>query len=123
MPPCSKASFSSSSSKRFLTANPDYLHARGRLPRPPDQYGRAQYLLVARDHWRWVEPDGGTAIVEFEPFARLLGQSATLRGAVDELLTYDGLPVEGRDVRVQYDKATANGVTIESPVFCYTTPA
>ena len=55
------------------------------------------YLIVARDHWRWVEPSNRVAIVEFEPFAQALERAANLRDAVGELLTYDWLPVEGRD--------------------------
>jgi hypothetical protein len=52
-----------------------------------------------------------------------VSQSNNLRDAAGELLTYDWLPVEGRDFYIQYDEATANGVTIESPVFCSTAPS
>ncbi|MBI2187421.1 MAG: hypothetical protein HYU37_09955 [Acidobacteria bacterium] len=103
--------------RAFLADNPDYLSSRGLLPRPINQFEHVHYLLVARDHWRWVEPHDGIAIVEFEPFARVLEQSNNLRDAAGELLTYDWLPVEGRDFNIQYDAATANGVRIESPVF------
>ena len=34
-----------------------------------------------------------------------------------ELLGYEWLPVEGRDFRVQFDRAIANGAAIESEVF------
>jgi hypothetical protein len=101
----------------FLIENPDYLRSRGLLARRLDEYERVHYLLVARDHWRWVEPHDRVAIVEFEPFTRTIGRAANLRDAVGELLTYDWLPVEGRDFRIQEDKAEANGVTIQSPVF------
>jgi hypothetical protein len=103
--------------RTFLTANPDYLRTRRLLSRRLDEYERVHYLLVARDHWRWVEPRDGVVIVEFEAFARTLEDSDSLRHAVDELLTYDWLPLEGRDFRIQFDRATANGVSIESPVF------
>lgn len=106
----------------FLAKNADYLRSRGLLARRIDQYEQVHYLLVARDHWRWVEPRGRVAIVEFEPFARTIERVASLREAVGELLTYDWLPVEGRDFTVQNDRAEANGVTIESPVFYSTAP-
>jgi hypothetical protein len=106
----------------FLIENPDYLRSRGLLARRLDEYERVHYLLVARDHWRWVEPHDRVAIVEFEPFTRTIGRAANLRDAVGELLTYDWLPVEGRDFRIQDDKAEANGITIQSPVFYPTEP-
>ena len=52
-----------------------------------------------------------------------MGHYTSLREAVDELLSYDWLPVEGRDFYVRYDRATANGVSIESQVFYSTEPA
>ncbi len=55
----------------FLTQTPDHISALDRLPRPLNEYQHVHYLLVARDHWRWVEPQDGIAIVEFEPFTRL----------------------------------------------------
>ena len=103
--------------RAFLDAKPDYLSSRGLLVRPLHEYERIHYLLVARDHWRWVEPHDGIAIVQFDPFTGVLERSNDLRGAVDQLLTYDWLPVEARDFFVRYDRATANGVSIESPVF------
>lgn len=107
----------------YLAANPDYLRSRGLLPRRLDQYEHVYHLLVSRDHWRWVEPRDGVAIVEFEAFARVLERSNNLRDAAGELLTYDWLPVEGRDFYIQYDAATANGVRIESPVFYSAAPS
>ena len=110
-----------SSIQQYLAANPACLQAQGRLPRLVNQYDRVCYLLVARDHWRWKSPDG-IAIVEFDAFVRALARSGNLHDVVAGLLTYDWLPVEGRDFIVQYDNATANGVSIESQVFYSTEP-
>jgi hypothetical protein len=44
--------------RAFLMENQDYLHSRGLLARRLDRYEQAHYLLVARDHWRWVEMRG-----------------------------------------------------------------
>ena len=110
-----------SSIQQYLAANPACLLAQGRLPRLVNQYDRVCYLLVARDHWRWKSPDG-IAIVEFDAFVRALARSGNLHDVVAGLLTYDWLPVEGRDFIVQYDNATANSVSIESQVFYSTEP-
>jgi len=59
----------------------------------------------------------GVALVEYEASAMSLSGSGDLHSAVDELLTYDWLPVEGQDFRVQYDGVTVNGVGQESEVF------
>ena len=111
-----------SSIQQYLAANPAYLQAQGRLPRLLNQYDRVCYLLVARDHWRWMQGPDGIAIVEFDAFVRALARSGDLHGMVAGLLTYDWLPVEGRDFVVRYDNATANGVSIESEVFYSTAP-
>jgi hypothetical protein len=103
--------------RRFLTANSDHLRSLGKLPRQVSEYRNVYYLLVARDHWCWVEPTDGIAIVEFEAFSSALARSGSLQSAVGDLLTYDWLPVEGRDFKVRYDGALANGVAIESEVF------
>jgi hypothetical protein len=103
--------------RQFLTAHPDHLRSLGRLPRRLHEYENVHYLLVARDHWLWAEPMDGIAIVEFSAFSSALAQSADLRSAEGDLLTYDWLPVEGRDFKVRYEAATVNGVGIEHEVF------
>ena len=103
--------------KRFLAGAPDYLTAKGRLRRSVREYRHIYHLLVARDHWRWVEPKDGIAIVEFEAFAAALRCSSSLDEAVSRLLTYEWLPVEGRDFDIRYHRASANGVSIESQIF------
>ena len=101
--------------KTFLTQHPDYL--QGRLTSSLAEYEHVHYLLVARDHWPWREPGNGIAIVDYEPFRRVIQEHATVRDAVEELLQYAWLPMEERDFRVQYDRAIANGVAVESEVF------
>jgi hypothetical protein len=56
-------------------------------------------------------------VVEFEAFVRIIAESIDLKSAVEEFFRYNWLPQEGRDFTVQHDRATANGVTIESEVF------
>ena len=103
--------------KEFLAREPDYLAAQGKLRHSMRDYRHIYNLLVARDHWLWVEPQGGIAVVEFEAFATVLSTSSRLDEAMNRLLTYEWLPVEGRDFDVRYHRATVNGVSIESQVF------
>lgn len=109
--------------RSFLTATLRHLVDTGRLSRPLDAYDHVYYLLVARDHWRWVEPDDSVSIVEFEAFSTALSGAEDLRTVMVGLLTYEWLPVEGRDFVVRLDKAEVNGVAIESPVFYSTAQA
>lgn len=111
-----------SSIRQHLLANPDCLQSQGRLPQLLSQYDRVCYLLVARDHWRWVQGPDGIAIVEFDAFVRALERSESLQDMVAGLMTYGWLPVEGRDFVVRYDTSTANGVAIESETFYSTAP-
>jgi len=103
--------------RAFLTHHPDHLTGLGRLPRRLQDYDHVYWLVVARDHWLWMDVADGIALVEFEAFAMAMGGADDLRSAVEQLLTYDWLPVEGRDFRVQYDGVTVNGVGQESEVF------
>ena len=54
---------------------------------------------------------------EYQAFRTCLSRSGDLSTAINELLTYNWLPVAGRDFRIQYDRATANGVSVESQVY------
>jgi hypothetical protein len=101
----------------FLTRHPNYLLSLGKLPRVVNEYANAYYLLVARDHWIWVEPTKELAIVEFEAFSKALRRTEGLHFAMSDLLKYDWLPQEGKNFRVQFDRATVNGVSLESEVY------
>jgi hypothetical protein len=103
--------------KQFLDATPDHLQRTNRIPRSLDQYQNVHYLLVARDHWCWVEPNGGISIVEYDALTFVLQREADLSLAVAEILSYDWLPVENRDFRGRFERATANAVTIEAESF------
>jgi hypothetical protein len=103
--------------RAFMADHPDHLTGPGRLPRRLLDYDHVFWLVVARDHWPWMDVTDGIALVEFEPFVMALGAADDLHSAVEKLLTYDWLPVEGRDFRVQYDGVTVNGVGQESEVF------
>lgn len=101
----------------FLRDKPAYLALRKRSLKPVTEYEHVYHAVVAQDHWRWVEPADGVAIVEYGAFIQALARHDSIRDVFDELLRYDWLPVEGRDFFVKFESATANGVTIESEVF------
>ena len=103
--------------RQYLGEHPKHLMDQGRVTKSLPDYEHLQYLLIARDHWVWLEPRHEVAIVDFDPFRRLLSESTDLWSAVTDLLHYDWLPLEGRDFRVQFDRAIANSVAIESEVF------
>ncbi|MGH9664917.1 MAG: hypothetical protein ACRD9L_10880, partial [Bryobacteraceae bacterium] len=74
-------------------------------------------LLVARDHWPWIEPKDGVAIVEYGGFIKAMLKAQSLSGALDSLLGYGWLPEEGRDFTVVFKRNIVNGVALESEVF------
>lgn len=101
----------------FLADHPDHLTGPGKLPRRVQDYAHVCWLVVARDHWPWMDLTDGIALVEFDAFAMALGADEDLHSAVEQLLTYDWLPLEASDFRIQYDGVTVNGVGQESEVF------
>jgi hypothetical protein len=101
----------------FMRLHPDFLHERGKLPRNLTEYAAIHYLLLAWDHWYWVEPDDGIAIIDFGAFVPALRKSSSLDALVARLLTYNWLPQEGRDFRVSYAPSEANGAVFESCIF------
>jgi hypothetical protein len=70
-----------------------------------------------------VEPTNDIAIVEFEAFSTSLSRSEDLHSTILNFSPTNGSPTEGRDSTVQYDRATANGISIESEVFYATSTA
>lgn len=73
----------------FLSLNPNYLCSLNRLPKRLTEYANVYYLLVARDHWLWVEPTEEFAIVEFDAFRKTLQRNEGLHNAMTDLLGYD----------------------------------
>lgn len=103
--------------RAYARQHPDFLRERGKLPRSLTCYDNVHYLLVAWDHWHWLEPEDGIAIVSFEVLLPNLRRSTSLQRMVAGLLTYNWLPIEGRDFLVMYDASVANGAVLESPTF------
>jgi len=103
--------------QRFLSSKPSYLAERGKVSRSLLEYSELRYLLIARDHFVWVDPHKVYPVIEFETFKRAISKAGTLHEALAQLLTFEWLPVEGRDFRVEFQVARAGGVTIESEIF------
>lgn len=103
-----------SDARRFLQEHPRYLLECGRLPRPLNAYAHLYYVLVARDHLEWSDE---IPVVDYALLVEALRRAVPLHVLMGELLSYDWLPVEGRDFEVRFEPAVANGVTIETPVY------
>jgi hypothetical protein len=103
--------------RQFLGQNPNHLVSIGKLPRRVNEYDNVQYAVIARDHWAWVAPTADVAIFTYDAFTASITRSGRLKDAVDDLLAYDWLPIEGRDYSVKYDTWYANGVEIETESF------
>ena len=103
--------------RQFLGQNPHHLASIGKLQRPLNEYREVRYAVIARDHWTWVLPTSEGAVVTYDAFTRSITRSKNLQEALADLLTYDWLPVEGRDFNVRYDKYFANGIEIETETF------
>jgi hypothetical protein len=100
----------------FLSERPGFLRERRLLNRNLAEYRRVEYLLVARDHLKWMPPEGHRSIVGFNPFKAMLC-GTDLPSGLSTLLGYDWLPIEGRDFRVAFRDDIANGVTMRSESF------
>ncbi len=103
--------------EKFLSRNPRYLADRGKLSRSISDYSEVRYILIARDHFVWVEPDKAYPVIEYENFKRAIAKTGTLHEALTLLLTFNWLPVEELDFNVKFETSSANGVSIESEVF------
>ena len=101
----------------YLQRYPEHLKRIGKIARPVNEYRRVQYLLVARDHWPWIEPENNLMIVEYGGFVKAMLKAGSLSEALDGLLGYDWLPEEGRDFTVIFERSIVNGVAVDSEVF------
>jgi hypothetical protein len=103
--------------RQFCRDHPCFLKERNRLRRSLADYEHVYYILIAKDHWVWVEPQDQTCFLDFEQFRCALERHASLHAAVSELLEYGWLPVEGRDFHVRHDRGAVEGVGVESEIF------
>ena len=102
--------------QQFLEANLDFFQKRRYLNRNLLEYKRREYLLVSRDHLKWIPPTNGRAIVGFNPFKAILDKP-DLSAGLDSLLDYSWLPVEGKDFKIELKDEVANDVTMRSESF------
>jgi hypothetical protein len=103
--------------QRFLKSQPRFLVDGDWLSAALDAYSEVQYLLIARDHFAWVDPDADFPVVEHEVLKTLLRKHSDLRSVVTEILSFNWLPVEGTDFLVRFESAEANRVVVESEIF------
>ena len=101
----------------FLKSQPSFLVERGWLSASLDTYSEVRFVLIARDHFTWVDPDADFPVVEHEVFKTLVQKHSDLRSVVAEILGFNWLPTEGPDFTVRFEPADANGVVVESEIF------
>ena len=101
----------------YCRHDPDWLRRRAVLTRSLSDYESVFFLLIGRDHWSWFDSHDNAAVVECEQFRLAVERNTSLSGAVQELLSYDWLPVEGSDFHVQFDRGVVEGVGVESEVY------
>jgi hypothetical protein len=101
--------------KTFLQANPRYLLDAGEISKSLDDYKKVYFGIVARDYFVWLDPSE-FPVIDYDQLLRVIGEPRRLQDAMEELLTFDWLPVQGRDFKVNYDRGTANGVSVETEV-------
>jgi hypothetical protein len=77
----------------------------------------ADFSFLICDHWFWVEPEVGFAVLDFLVFLSRFAENANLPTTIADWLTYSWFPVEGQDFRVDFLPSTVNGAVIESPIF------
>jgi len=106
----------------YTRKHPDFLMQRGKLTKPLTAYTHVHYLLLVRDFWYWHQPQDAIALLDFDAVLVAFKESTTLFQLVERMLTYDWLPVEGRDFTVMYSPSSVHGVTLESPLFKSTRP-
>jgi len=103
--------------RAYARAHPTFLHELGKLPHSLTSYANVYYLLIVWDHWFWIDPEDGIAVVNFDALLPALKKAINLKTLVTELLTYEWLPVEGRDFQVNYATVAVNGALLESSIF------
>lgn len=98
--------------KAFLQANPRYLLDVGDVSKSLDDYRKVYFAIVARDFFVWLDPNE-FPVIDYDQFLRVIGEPRTLQESMEELLTFNWLPMEGRDFVVRFDKHSVNGVSVE----------
>jgi hypothetical protein len=103
--------------QRFLQSNPRFLLDGGYLSAALDSYSEVRYLLIARDHFVWVDPDTDFPVIEHEVFKSLVRKYGDLRSMIAEMLSFKWLPIEGTDFAVRIEPIELNDVVVESEIF------
>jgi hypothetical protein len=102
--------------RAFLQSNPRFLMERDDVSEDLSKFRNVHYVLVPRDYFIWIDPTKGFPVIDYDAFSRTLAQCDSLAEAMDQLLTFDWLPLEGRDFGIKYETFTVNGVSVETEV-------
>ncbi len=72
--------------RAYAREHPDFLKNSRRLTRDITSYANVHYLLIVADHWFWVEPEDGFAILDFQTFLTKFSKSVDLNATVRDLM-------------------------------------
>lgn len=103
--------------KDFLTNEPRHLINLKVLDHAISEFKHVYYVLLARDHFLWIDPQDGLSLLEYEHFKDVLTDCQDLNSGMAQLLQYEWLPIENRDFIVRYEYAISNGVILDSEIF------
>jgi len=103
--------------QEFVATNPEHLKSIGACALSLNAYAAVRFLLVARDHLVWIPVQQDRYVVAYDAFNKMLAEHHDLGEGVADLLRYEWLPLEGREFRVEFQRATVNGVTVEAEIY------
>jgi hypothetical protein len=103
--------------RQYGRSHPEFLLDRAKLSRSLSGYKAVHHVLLVRDYWHWVEPDDSIAVLDFDEFLAQFQDSTSLFDLMTALLSYEWLPVEGRNFYVDFTTTEVNGAMIETALF------
>jgi hypothetical protein len=103
--------------RTFLTDHPEYLKELGIITHEVTNISHVYYLLVARDHFKWIDPELGIVLVDYDVFRDAITKTSNLHNTLEELMQFEWLPKEGRDFVVRNEYAISNGIIAESETY------
>jgi hypothetical protein len=101
--------------RMFLEQSPRYLKDRGIVEQEQDCRALS-FAVIARDFLTYSQQNEDSWLTEFDALEWAVKNSRDLTECISKLQSFEWLPIEGRDFRIQFDPFTLEGVTIETEV-------
>jgi hypothetical protein len=101
--------------RTFLEQYPDHLQKTNRLT--SGYKPNFSYAVIARDHLNYKPQQDNFLIAEFDALIWALQNADNLEEALHKLQSFEWLPVEGREFKVQFRSSKVAGITIDAETF------